>query len=70
MAIDAINMLRYKARLSLLPGRVAALFSGLAACVRYAKLRKPVSAEAYGLYRTLPAHKPEPFSGTAPAVAA
>lgn len=49
--------------------RILYVLTGYAACLRYFSERKPVSKDAYRIYRSLPGHVPELITGELPAPA-
>jgi glycosyltransferase involved in cell wall biosynthesis len=58
---DAFNLFRYKLTWRSTPTRLRYVLSGMLACLKYRRLRKPVRRDTYKRYRALPTHGPLPF---------
>ena len=58
MAVDSLQLLRYRFEWRAVPGRVRALAAGWVGCLRYAGGRAAVPAAAYRRFRSLPPHGP------------
>ncbi len=69
MALDAAQLAVYKVTLLRFPARLVHIARGFGACVKYGRLRRPVSRTTYRLYRDLPNHSPVAPPGDIPAPA-
>ncbi len=67
IAIDSLELMVYKLTPSQVFPRMAQIAAGLAACVKYARHRRPVSRATYARYRSLPSHGPAACPGEVPA---
>ncbi len=66
MLADAAGLLLYRFSFRDLLPRIGYVLRGLAACFRHRRDRRPVSREAYRLYRTLPSHEAAPCGTACP----